>query len=99
MLTACGTQHLRLEKAATEQGIAQAQLVRPILPDDCRAKEAHTPIYKGAELHELLIRERIALNRQNARTDRCNAFQDRYWDALEGKPTGVSPSPSSNNKY
>lgn len=98
MLTACGTLHARLEKAATDQGVARAQLTRPATPDDCRAHEPHATLYKGAELHELLIRERIALNRQNDRTDRCNAFWDSYWDALEGKPTGASPSPSSNNK-
>ena len=67
----------RLAKAAAEQGIIAAGVNLPEWPEDCRKKEAHAPITEGAEARSVLIRERGALDRQNARGDRCSAFYDR----------------------
>jgi hypothetical protein len=46
----------------------------PSYPDDCRKKEDHAPLIDGAEAKSVLKRERQALDRQNARTDRCADF-------------------------
>ncbi|MDX4076541.1 hypothetical protein [Brucella sp. NBRC 113783] len=53
----------------------------PDYPDDCRRKEAHAPLVEGQEKLSILKREREALDRQNARTDRCAGF----YDGLKGE--------------
>jgi len=65
-----------LKQAATVQGTAQARVTLPAYPEDCRAKEPHAALTEGAEIRSILKRERAALDRQNARTDRCATFYD-----------------------
>nr|WP_247874473.1 hypothetical protein [Brucella sp. 10RB9213] len=67
----------RLQEAAEQQGRgAQAGIVPADYPDDCREKEPHAPLIEGVEVRSILKRERAALDRQNARTDRCAEFYD-----------------------
>lgn len=58
------------------QGQSQARVNLPAYPDDCGLKEAHATLVEGAEIRSVLKRERQALDRQNARTDRCAGFYD-----------------------
>jgi len=74
-LTGCQSSKL-IQKAATDFGIAQARVVLPPYPDDCRVKEIHAQLKAGAEVRSILKRERAALDRQNARTARCAKFYD-----------------------
>lgn len=66
----------RLEKASSEKGIIAAGTNLPPLPDDCRKNESHAAIKVGDELRSVLVRERGALDRANARGARCTAFYD-----------------------
>ncbi|WP_369522266.1 hypothetical protein [Brucella anthropi] len=55
----------------------------PDYPEDCRRKEAHAPLVEGQEKLSILKREREALDRQNARTDRCAGFYDELKRGLQ----------------
>lgn len=48
----------------------------PEYPADCRKHEPHASIKAGDEARAVIVAERSALNRANARTDRCAAFYD-----------------------
>ena len=61
---------------AVAKGEVDAGTNLPDQPDDCRKKESHAELLAGAEVRSILIRERAALDRQNARTDRCTEFYD-----------------------
>lgn len=74
-LSSCASDKL-LHAAAEQTGRAQAERQLPAYPDDCRKKEDHAPLIDGAEVRSVLRRERQALERQNARTDRCAEFYD-----------------------
>ncbi|KAB2784086.1 hypothetical protein F9K99_03870 [Brucella anthropi] len=67
-----------MQEAAEKQGKAQARIVPAEYPDDCRKNEPHAPLIEGAEVRSILKRERAALDRQNARTDRCAEFYDSW---------------------
>ncbi|PRD42307.1 hypothetical protein C5748_17165 [Phyllobacterium phragmitis] len=58
------------------QGTAQARVVLPALPSDCRAQEPHAALTVGAEVRSILKRERNALDSANARVGRCAGFYD-----------------------
>lgn len=58
----------------------------PELPSDCRVKEAHAPLYVGAEALVVLKQERRALDRANARVGRCAGFYDATKAGLEATP-------------
>jgi hypothetical protein len=73
IVSSCSTTE-RLNKAATAQGKIQAGIALPAWPDDCRRTESHASVEVGSELRSVLVRERGALDRQNARTGRCSAF-------------------------
>ncbi|MDH7787630.1 glycogen synthase [Ochrobactrum sp. 19YEA23] len=75
-MTGCANLDRQLKQAATAQGAAQARVTLPGYPEDCRAKEPHAALTEGAEIRSILKRERDALDRQNARTDRCAGFYD-----------------------
>ncbi len=75
IVTGCSSTE-RLKSAATEQGKISAGINLPAYPDDCRKKEPHAAIRVGDELRSVLVRERGALDRANARTGRCTAFYD-----------------------
>ncbi|MGH6775876.1 hypothetical protein [Brucella tritici] len=75
--SSCASDRL-LQEAAEQQGKAQARIVLAEYPDDCREKEAHAPLIEGAEVRSILKREQAALDRQNARTDRCAEFYDSW---------------------
>ena len=66
----------RLEKASTAKGVIAARTNLPPLPDDCRKKEPHAAVRVGDELRSVLVRERGALDRANARNGRCASFYD-----------------------
>lgn len=74
-LSSCASDRL-LQDAAEQAGHAKAERQLPAYPDDCRKKEDHAPLIDGAEARSVLKRERQALDRQNARTDRCADFYD-----------------------
>lgn len=74
-LTGCGSDKT-LKQAANVHGTAQARVTLPVYPEDCRVKEPHAALTEGAEIRSILKRERNALDRQNARTDRCAGFYD-----------------------
>lgn len=57
----------------------------PAWPDDCRLQEAHADLAAGAELRAVLVRERAALDRQNARGGRCAGFYDDLKFKMEAK--------------
>ncbi|MBB3315097.1 hypothetical protein FHT77_000939 [Rhizobium sp. BK181] len=66
----------RLDAAAATQGKIRAGIALPAWPEDCRRHEAHAAVEVGAELRSVIVRERGALDRQNARTERCSSFYD-----------------------
>jgi hypothetical protein len=72
----CVTDEQRLSAAAREMGTLSAGVDLPDQPVDCRAKEAHAAVAAGTEVRSALIRERDALDRQNARGGRCAEFYD-----------------------
>jgi hypothetical protein len=80
----CATSQ-RLTAAATTQGKAQAGVVLPDWPDDCRKTEAHASVTEGAEVRSILIRERAQLDKQNARTGRCSSFYDTLKTNFAGR--------------
>lgn len=85
MLIASGCSSLeRMNRAARDRGAAQAAKLLPAWPADCRAKEAHAPLVVGSEVRSILKRERGALDRQNARTDRCAGFYDDLKGRIDG---------------
>ncbi|WP_235889945.1 hypothetical protein [Brucella haematophila] len=65
-----------MQDAAQQAGRAQAGRQLPAYPDDCRKKEDHAPLIDGVEARSVLKRERQALDRQNARADRCADIYD-----------------------
>lgn len=83
-LTSCNTTE-RLNKAATAQGKIQASVTLPDLPSDCRSLEAHASLKEGDELRSVLVRERSALGKANARVTRCAAFYSDTKSNFEGK--------------
>lgn len=81
ILSSCASDKL-LQEAAVQKGQAQARVTLPAYPDDCRQKEAHAPLIIGAEIRSILRRERQALAKQNARTDRCAGFYDELVEGI-----------------
>ena len=75
-MISAGCANRALVAAATERGTAEARVTLPPYPKDCREKEAHAPLVVGAEVRSILKRERLSLDRQNNRTDRCAQFYD-----------------------
>jgi len=71
----------KLIAAGETEGRVTAGTHLPDYPEDCRRKEAHAPLVEGQEKLSILKREREALDRQNARTDRCAGF----YDGLKGE--------------
>jgi hypothetical protein len=72
----CTTVEQRLTTAATIRGTVNAGTNLPDQPLECRKQEAHAEVTAGAEARSVLIRERAALDRQNARGGRCADFYD-----------------------
>lgn len=79
MCASCSTTE-RLNKAATTQGNIQAGVNLPPLVADCRKQEPHYAINEGDEARSVIIGERRALGRANARVTRCASF---YNDVLK----------------
>ncbi|RUM14104.1 hypothetical protein EFD56_27735 [Rhizobium phaseoli] len=65
-----------MNQAAAAKGRATAGLVLPPLPDDLRRQEAHAPVLDGEPLIAILARERLALDRANARQGCTVEFYD-----------------------
>lgn len=72
----------RLLAAADTQGKANARVVLPDLPTDCRKREAHA-FKAGDEAMTALKKERGALDRANRRVGRCAGFYDDVKSGLE----------------
>ena len=85
MLSSCNFTD-RLHTAASDVGKLSAGVNLPDYPDDCRKKEPHAVIAVGDELRSVLVKERSALNRANARVGRCGDFYDTTKTALGGNP-------------
>lgn len=79
----CSTAERRLTSAASELGRSRARVTLPDLPEDCRKQELHAALVEGGEARSILLRERGALDRQNARAGRCAAFYDDAKGRLE----------------
>ncbi|NEI70939.1 hypothetical protein GR212_15250 [Rhizobium lusitanum] len=58
----------------------------PPLPDDCRKNEPHAGIRVGDELRSVLVKERGALDRANARNGRCADFYDDTRSSFGSQP-------------
>ncbi|PST19709.1 hypothetical protein C7U61_14545 [Rhizobium sp. JAB6] len=71
---------------SSAKGIIKAGTNLPPLPDDCRKKEPHTAVRVGDELRSVLVRERGALDRANARGERCASFYDDTKAGFERRP-------------
>lgn len=78
-----GLDGARLGAAAERQGVAAAGLRLDRMPDDCRAREPHAPLYEGAEVRAVLKRERAATDRANDRVIRCADFHDSLVEGME----------------
>ena len=87
LISSCATVEGRLSAAAAQRGTAQAAVELPPLPDDCRKQEPHAEIAEGREIGSVLIRERAALDRQNARGARCIVFYDELKTGMAQKRT------------
>lgn len=85
LISSCATVEQKLVVAATVKGTADAGANLPDQPADCRKQEAHAEVTAGAEARSVLVRERAALDRQNARTGRCVAFYDDLKTKLGAK--------------
>ena len=75
-ISSCATTDSRLSLAATTQGKIKAGVSLPDQPADCRVQEPHAEVTAGDEARSVLIRERGALDRANARVGRCSEFED-----------------------
>lgn len=82
--TGCANDWL-LKDSAAKQGRAAAGVTLPELPPDCRRQEPHAVLAVGMEARVALRAERRALDRQNARTDRCATFYDVTKAGLEAR--------------
>jgi len=76
ILTGCTNDHAKLSAAGQKIGQARAHVAVPAWPDQCRAHEPHAVLALNQDALAALKRERAALDRQNARTDRCAGFYD-----------------------
>jgi hypothetical protein len=74
--SSCNTVENRVIAAAEVKGQVDAGIDIGDIPADCRVHEAHADLTGKVELHAKLKEERGALDRQNARTDRCAGFDD-----------------------
>lgn len=85
----CGSLDARLDAAAVERGRQAAGMpdLRP--PEDCARTEPHATIVVGAEVRSVLKRERAALDRQNARTQRCHAHAVDLANRIGGATDGA----------
>ena len=85
MLSSC-TLTDRLGKASSAKGVIAAGTNLPPLPDDCRKKEPNAAVRAGDELRSVLVHERGALDRANARNGRCAAFYDETKASFSARP-------------
>lgn len=83
LLSGCSTTGERVDAAGTELGRAQAGLVLPDLPAECRWAVAHTELIEGEDLAVLLRRERGQLETANAMLGRCAGFHDTLAEGLQ----------------
>ena len=78
----------RLETASKAKGKIAAGVNLPARPEELAKQELHAPLVPGAELRSILVNERAALNRANARNNRWDLFyrdvQTNYGAAVKG---------------
>jgi len=82
-LTGCASLEKRLIEVSAQKAAAEAEIHLAERPAECamRKKEEHAPLVVGAEARVALRAERKALERQQARQDRCESFYDDVWDS------------------
>jgi hypothetical protein len=75
-------------KLIDDSGAAMGRLAAvrtlPDQPADCRVKEQHVRVTKGADPWSLLIREGAQLDKANSRVDRCNGTGG-FYDRVQAK--------------
>ncbi len=81
-LTGCSTDGGRLEDAATKQGIAEARVILPKLPEHCRKEFEHAGLNVGGETRSVLKRERRQLDLANATIRACAVQYDKLREEL-----------------
>lgn len=82
LVTSCASLDKRMTQAAVDLGVSQAKVNLPDRPEDCSKTEPHAVMKEGDEVRSVLKRERAALDRQNARTIRCEGvggFYENVW--------------------
>jgi len=83
-LASCGTDGLSpdLSIAAAKQGVADAGVDLPPLPERCKQRTPHADPTKATELHGLLKLEARQLDKSNADKGWCAAFYGNLRAAL-----------------
>lgn len=92
LLGSCATTDSKsIDNSGAALGRLAAVRTLPDQPADCKVKESHVRVTKGADPWSLLIREGSQLDKANSRIDRCNGsggFYDRvkskYGSAVKG---------------
>lgn len=79
-LSGCSSLKRWLVEASHTKGTAEARVVLPDWPADCRVVTPHAPLVVGTEIRSILKRERTQLNKANSRVLRC---ADHYTDLQE----------------
>ncbi len=83
-LSACARPPSRIAEAAAERGRAEAGVILPVLPGECRQTVPHAPARLGDDAVVVLARERAQLDLANGVIRRCGANYDNLKAELEG---------------
>ncbi len=76
ILSGCGADQVRLDKAAAMVGQAKARVHLPSFPAECRKHEPHAALIEQADALSALKRERTHVDIGNRRIDDCADFYD-----------------------
>lgn len=83
MICACSGCTTTRQQAGTEIGQAQARVVLPPYPSECRQTIPHAAAVLGANPVVVLVRERSQLDAANGALSRCSGFYDHLKSGLE----------------
>lgn len=78
----CASLNKQLTDAAKVQGTAEAKVVLPDWPTECRRTQEHAPLAVGTEVRVALHKERSALNRANRTIKTCAQVYDDLKEGL-----------------
>ena len=84
-LSACAKPPSRIVQAAAELGRAEAGIVLPVLPGECRQAVPHAPARLGEDAVVVLARERAQLDLANGVIRRCADNYDNLKTGLEAR--------------